>query len=96
MSLFKTTFAALALAFQFALVLAAPTVHGGNMLSIRASDIVKNDLSATEDHPLMGLYNHWLQTSPYADLLRRNASSTVERFPNFIGVDCYEDKTRAC
>lgn len=91
MSLFKTSLDALALASQITSMLVAPIIHEGNLLSIRASDIVKNDHSATEDHPLMGLYNYWLQTSPHAEYIRRNASSVAERFPAFISVDCYED-----
>jgi hypothetical protein len=92
MSFFKATLAALAVVSQITLALAAPTVREGLKLSIRVADIVKNDHSAIEDHPLMGLYTDWLQTSPHAELIRRNASTVVERFPTFTSVDCYEDK----
>jgi hypothetical protein len=90
MSFIKTTFAALAVASHFTSVLAAPTDREGLTLSIRAADIIKNDLSATEDHPLMELYTRWLNTSPHAEFIRRNASSIVERCPTFSSVDCYE------
>jgi hypothetical protein len=58
MSFFKNIFAALAVASQFSSALAAPAVRGGLKLSIHAADIIKEDLSAIEDHPLMGLYTH--------------------------------------
>jgi hypothetical protein len=89
---FMATFAALVLASGLTSVLAAPTIFESNMLSIRAADIVKNDYSTTENHPLIGLYNDWLQNSPHAEFLRRNASSVVERFPAFVGVECYDGK----
>jgi hypothetical protein len=92
MSIFKATLAALAVTAQFNSVLAGPTGREGVMLSIRATDIVKNDFSATEDHPLMALYTRWVNTSPHAELIRRNASSALENFPTLHSIDCYEAK----
>ncbi|PVH96881.1 hypothetical protein DM02DRAFT_658811 [Periconia macrospinosa] len=48
MSVFKTSFVALAITPQFTSVLTAPAVREGATLSIRAANIVKNDLSAAD------------------------------------------------
>jgi hypothetical protein len=64
MSFIKTTFAALAVASHFTSVLAAPTDREGLTLSIRAADIIKNDLSATEGPPPYGIIHSLAKDQP--------------------------------
>jgi len=92
MSLFHLIVAVFVAASSLSFAVALPTIDKDAKLSIRALNIVNNDHAATEDHPLMGVYTHWLQTSPPAEFIRSNASTVMERYPSFHSVDCYKDK----
>jgi hypothetical protein len=91
----KTILTGLALAANTSPVRAVPTSPDDTVLSIRVADITSNDLSAYNGHPMFELYNRWLQTSPHASIVRRNASAIIDRFPIFASIECHAENTLA-
>ena len=61
----------LALCLETTCVKAAPTVEPGNVLTIPAAHIARNNLNAYESHPGMQTYKRWLENSPHAEVFRR-------------------------
>ncbi|KAF5012387.1 hypothetical protein FDECE_1614 [Fusarium decemcellulare] len=84
--------ATLAVAAQVSSTWAAPaTKESSSVLSIRASDISNNNLTAYENHPAFALYTRWLNNDRHGSVVRRDANAALAGHPNLESIDCHQD-----